>query len=178
MITEAERRFALKQLDQSRIRLLGILEGLSSAQLSYRPEPGCWSIAENVEHVVIVEKRLIGATEKVLQESPDVSDRCLKSDAEVVWLVGTVVDKLRAPDRVLPTLRWPVETLADEFETVRNHTRDFTSKTDGDLRHHFLPHPYFGDFDCYQWLLAAGAHCNRHSAQSEIIKISQRFPRP
>jgi uncharacterized damage-inducible protein DinB len=177
MLTHAERSFAVKQLDQSRTRLLQVLDGLSADQLLYRPEPGRWSIAENVEHLVVVEKRLVDAISKLLNEPADLSKTCSMSDAEVVWRIGTVVDRVQSPDRALPTLRWPAETLLHEFETARQHTREFTSTTGGDLRHHFIPHFLFGDFDCYQWLLLIGAHCNRHSAQSEAVKASSTFPR-
>lgn len=176
MITQAERTFALKQLDQSRRRLLQTLDGLAPEQLLYRAEPGRWSIAENVEHLVVVERRLIGAIAKILEEAPDLSKQSAISDAELVWQVGTVVEPLKAPERALPTLRWPAETLVQEFETVRRQTRDFTSDTNGDLRRHFIPHPFFGDLDCYQWLLTIGAHCNRHSAQSEAVRARRSFP--
>ena len=176
MITQSERDFALRQLDQSTERLGRVVEGLSLDQLSYRPEPSRWSIAENVEHLVVVERRIVGAIEKLLQEAPDMARQCVMCDAEVVWRITTVAEPLQAPERVVPTLRWSLEALLPEFETTRQHTREFTSATVGDLRHHFIPHPYFGDFDCYQWLLAAGAHCNRHSAQSELVKASRGFP--
>ena len=172
MITDAERAFAVKQLDQSRGRLLRILQGLSPEQLLYRPDPERWSIAENVEHLTVVEKRLIGGIDKMQQEPPDLSRQCALCDAEVVWLIGNVVNPVKAPERVLPTLRWPVETLVQEFETTRQGSRDFTSTTSGDLRHHFIPHPFFGDLDCYQWLLAIGAHCNRHCTQSEAVRAT------
>lgn len=176
MITQSERTFAVKQLDQSRQRLLRILKGLSPDQLLYRPEPERWSIAENVEHVVMVEKRLVGAIDKLLQEPADFSKQSAVSDAELVWQVSTVVEPLKAPDRAQPSLRWPAETLLQEFETARQQTRDFTSATMGDLRHHFIPHPFFGDLDCYQWLLVIGAHCNRHSTQSEAVRAYRSFP--
>jgi uncharacterized damage-inducible protein DinB len=172
MITTAERTFAIKQLDQSRTRLLRVLEGLSPEQLLYRPGPGRWSIAENVEHVIVVEKRVQGAIEKLLQEPPDLAKQCCMSDAEIVWQISTVREPVQAPERALPTSRWPAESLLQEFETTRRQTRDFTQTADGDFRKHFLVHPLFGDFDCYQWLLAIGAHCNRHCTQSEAVKQS------
>jgi hypothetical protein len=176
MITQSERTFALKQLDQSAGRLHRILEGLSPDQLLYRPQPGRWSIAENVEHLVVVENRVVGAIDKLLQEPADLSKQPAAFDAELIWQVGTVVEPLQAPDRALPALRWPAETLLQEFKAARRHTRDFTSATAGDLRHHFIPHPFFGELDCYQWLLVIGAHCNRHSAQSEAVKACRSFP--
>jgi uncharacterized damage-inducible protein DinB len=176
-MTSEEREFAIKQLDQTRERLLSVLHGLSRDQLLYRPEPGRWSIAENVEHLVVVEKRLVSAIDKLLQEPPDLSKRCSMDDSEVLRQIGTVVNRVQAPERSLPTSRWPAEELSHEFETTRQRTREFTSAVQGDLRHHFIAHYLFGDFDCYQWLLLIGAHSNRHSAQSEAVKASPGFPR-
>jgi len=176
-MTPAEREFALTQLDQSRERLLSILHELSRDQLLYRPEPGRWSIAENVEHLIVVEKRLVGAVARLLQEPPDLSRQCEIEDGELIRKVGTVVSPVQAPAHTLPTLRWPAEELSREFETARQHTRDFTSAANVDLRHHFMPHFVFGHLDCYQWLLLIGAHCNRHSAQCEAVKAGPGFPR-
>ncbi len=176
MITQAERNFAIKQLDQSRGRLLRLIEGLSPEQLLYRTEPGRWSIAENVEHVVVVERRLLGAMEKLLQEAPDYSKQCDMTDAEVVWRISTITDRVQAPERALPTSRWPAQALSQEFETLRQQTRDFVSATEGDLRRHFINHFLFGDLDCYQMLLLLGAHCNRHCTQGEAVKVSRGFP--
>jgi hypothetical protein len=176
-MTVAERELALKQLDQTRERLICVLHGLTRAQLLHRPGPSRWSIAENVEHLVVVEKRLLSAIERLLQEPPDLSKRCAMDDGEVIRQVGTVVKRGQSPAHSLPTLRWPPEELLQEFETARQHTREFTSAVQGDLRHHFISHFIFGNLDCYQWLLLIGAHSNRHSAQSEAVKGSPNFPR-
>jgi hypothetical protein len=176
MMTSTEREFALNQLDQSRERLLRAVHGLSSPQLLFRPEPGRWSIAENIEHLVVVEKFLVGAIEKLLLEPPDISKRPSLEDAQVIAKVGTVVDRVQAPPRALPTSRWPTEELLREFQTARRRTCDFVSAADGDLRHHFIPHFVFGDLDCYQWFLLIGAHCHRHTTQSEAVKASPAFP--
>lgn len=176
MISQAERTFAIKQLDQSRKRLLRVVEGLTPEQLLYRPDAGKWSIAENVEHLILVERRLVGAIEKLLPEPPDLSKQCSMLDAEVVWQVGNVVNPVQAPERALPSLRWPAQDLLQEFETARQQTRDFIGAIQGDLRHHFINHFLFGDLDCYQWFLLIGAHCNRHCAQSETVKFSRAFP--
>ena len=177
MITPDERQFAIQQLDQTRELLQRVLRGLSRDQLLYRPGQGCWSIAENVEHLVVVEKRLVSALERLLQEPPDLSKRCAMDDGEVIRQVGTVVKRVQSPAHSLPTLRWPAEELLQEFERARQHTREFTSAVQGDLRHHFISHFLFGNLDCYQWLLLIGAHSNRHSAQSEAVKVSPNFPR-
>ena len=60
-MTSAERELLLKNLAESRERLLRMAKNLSREELHYRPAPGRWTVAECVEHIVTVEKRLLGA---------------------------------------------------------------------------------------------------------------------
>jgi len=176
MISPAEREFAVMQLDQTRDALLRLLHGLSRDQLLYRCDPARWSIGENVEHLMLVEKRLVGGITKTLETLPDPSRRCAMSDSGVLHVVANVEQALESPPNFQPELRWPAESLPREFEVVRQHSRHFVCTVDGDLRRHFIPHPFYGDFDCYQWLLVIGAHCHRHTAQSEAVKAHHSFP--
>jgi DinB superfamily len=176
MITPAEREFALKLLDDTRDGVLRMLDGLSPEQLLYRPELGRWSVAENMEHVIVVEKRLVPAIEKLLLDPPDLTTQCAMDDQEVLRQIGTVVQRVQSPERSLPTSRWPAEELLREFEAARQYTRNFVSSTNGDLRHHFIRHFLFGDFDAYQWLLLIGCHSSRHTNQSKGVIASPNFP--
>jgi DinB superfamily len=177
MMTAGERQFVLELLDETQGRVLRLLEGLSAEQLLYRPESDCWSVAENVEHVVVTERRLVTGIEKLLQGPPDPATQCSLTDDEVLRRVGTVVKPIQAPEFVVPTLRWPAETLSREFAATRTRTRDFASATTADLRRYFIQHFVFGHLDGYQWLLLIGAHAQRHSAQAEKVKASPGFPK-
>ena len=177
MMSAAERNFVIRQLDQSRKRLVLILAGLTEDQLLYRPRRERWSIAEIVEHLVTVEERVLAAVEKLLAQPPDVIKQSSMGDAEVVWRLTSVVDPIRAPEQVVPNMRCPPETLPERFEIARRNTREFVSTTAGDLRRHFIHHFVFGDLDCYQWLLLLGSNCNRHCAQAEMVSFSPGFPR-
>ena len=176
MITPAEREFALKLLDDTRDGVMRMLDGLSCEQLLYRPEPGRWSIAENVEHVIVVEKFLVPAVEKLLLDPPDLTTQPAMDDQEVIRQIGTVVKRVESPRRALPTSRWPAEELSRELEAARRYTRNFVSSTNGDLRHHFIRHFLLGDFDTYQWLLLIGCHSRRHTNQSKGVIASPNFP--
>jgi hypothetical protein len=39
-----------------------------------------------------------------------------------------------------------------------------------------IPHPFFGFWDGYHWLLAAAAHGSRHAGQIAEIKSHPDFP--
>jgi uncharacterized damage-inducible protein DinB len=177
MITPAEREFVLRLLDETQGRVLSLLRMLSADQLLYRPRAECWSVAENVEHLIVTERRLVGAIEKLLQEPPDLEKQCSLTDSEVLRQVGSVVNPVQAPVHALPTLRWPAESLSREFETTRQRTRNFAVATTADLRRYFIRHFLFGDLDGYQWLLLIGAHAQRHGAQAEGVKASPGFPK-
>lgn len=176
MITPSERELVLQLLDATQARVLKLLNGLSAEQLLYRPQPGCWSVAENVEHLIVTERRVVGAVEKLLLGPADIQTRCSLTDDEVLRKVGAAVNKVQAPPYALPTLRWPAEALGREFATTRASTRDFASATTADLRRYFMRHFLFGDLDGYQWLLLIGAHSQRHSAQAEAVRDSPSFP--
>ena len=176
MIAPGEREFVLNLLDETQARVLKLMQGLSLDQLLYRPEPGCWSVAENVEHLAVTEQRLVTGIEKLLQGPPDLATQCSLSDAEVLRKVGTVVNRIQAPAVVVPTSRWSLESLPQEFASVRARTREFAGTTKADLRRYFIRHFVFGDLDGYQWLLLIGAHAQRHSAQAEAVKASPGFP--
>lgn len=178
-MTSAERESLLKNLEESRERLLLMAQGLSREQLHYRPSPSRWTVAECVEHIVTVEGRLLGIIHKILEKAPDSSKRSAmegKDDAMVDGAAGRVA-RFQAPEVLMPTGRWPDEQLLKEFEAVRQHTRDFAATTCADLRRYFYKHPVFGELDLYQWLLLIAAHCDRHRAQSEEVMASPGTPR-
>ncbi len=178
-MTSAERETALKNLAESRERLLRMAQGLSREQLHYCAAPGRWTVAECLEHIVTVEGRLLGRIQKVLEIGPDDSKRSALEGQDDALVAGTVgrVARFQAPEPLVPTGRWPDEQLLPEFEAARQRSRDFAASTRADLRRHFFKHPVLGELDLYQWLLMIAAHCDRHRAQSEEVMASPGFPR-
>ncbi len=178
-MTSAERESLLKNLGESRERLLRMTQGLSGEQWHYRPAPGRWTVAECVEHIATVEGRVLGSIQKTLETGPDSSKRSAlegKDDTMVADVAGRVT-RFQAPEFLAPTGRWPDAQLVKEFEMARHQTRDFAASTGADLRRHFYKHPVIGELDLYQWLLLIAAHCDRHRAQSEEVMASPGFPR-
>ena len=178
-MTSAERETLLKQLEESRERLLRMAQGLTREQLHYCPAPGRWTVAECLEHIVTVEERLLERIQNSLEKGPDSSKRSAfegQDDAMGADVAGRVT-RLQAPEVVVPTGRLADDELLKEFEKARKRTREFAATTDADLRRHFFKHPVFGEMDLYQWLLLTAAHCDRHRAQSEEVMASPGFPR-
>jgi uncharacterized damage-inducible protein DinB len=179
-LTSTERESLLKNLAESREHLLRLVQGLSREQLHHRsPARGRWTVAECVEHIAIVEGRVLGSIQKTLEPGPDSSKRSAmqgQNDALVANVAGRVT-RIQGPDVLAPPGRWPDEQLLKEFEAARHQTLDFTASIAADLRRHFFKHPVLGELDLYQWLLLSAAHCDRHCAQSEEVMASPGFPR-
>jgi uncharacterized damage-inducible protein DinB len=176
-MTPGEREALLKNLAESRERLLRVAERLSSEQWHYRPAPDRWSVAECVEHITTVEGRVLGLIQKTLESGPDASKSNAMKDEALFADVAGRVTRFQAPEMLRPTGRWPCEELLKEFEGARQRTREFAGSTEAELRQHFFRHPVLGELDLYQWLLLVTAHCDRHRAQSEEVMGSAGFPR-
>jgi hypothetical protein len=175
-MTPAEREGITAYLAETREHLLRTARNLSPTQLRYKPAPERWSVAECLEHIVLVEDLVLGNINNALQQAAGSSTPAFGDDG----LRQIVVDRstrVKGPDRLMPTGRWPHEQLLGEFEAARKRTADFVGATNAQLRQHGFPHPIFGHLDCYQWLLLVGAHGERHRAQAEEVIADAGFPR-
>src|ERR1700730_9555651 len=72
-ITPAERERLTNYLAETRERLLRAIKHLSWAQLDYKPASDRWSVAENVEHISIVENLVLERIKKAFEGSIDPS---------------------------------------------------------------------------------------------------------
>ncbi|HEY2461508.1 MAG TPA: DinB family protein [Candidatus Acidoferrum sp.] len=177
-MTPTERESILKDLASSRDRVLDIVQGLSPAQANFRPRAERWSVAENVEHVIVVEQRVLAGVQRILNDPAHtpLAGAFEGQDAKIVGMIAVVDKPLAAPDPVRPTGRWQGTELLREFEQTRKTTGDFVASTQADVKARCFPHPFFGPMSCYQWLLAISAHTNRHYAQIQQVKSASGFP--
>jgi hypothetical protein len=175
-MTPAERERALADLAETREQYCRLAQSLSRTQLHHRPAPDRWSVAEALEHIIVVEGRVFDRIGAALQQPPRASESAMQ-DEHLVQLTAGRTGKLKAPEPLIPSGRWPEDRLLEEFERVRGRCVEFARTTNIDLRQHGFPHPFFGDLDCYQWLLLVPAHCRRHLAQAEEVMADPNFPR-
>jgi hypothetical protein len=178
MIAPAEREVMMARLTETRDLVRRTVEGLSPAQLQYRPAPDRWSVAENLEHMTLVEQRILAGLVRTLDEPLDATKKSALTDEQLFQNFGRVTQPLSAPEPMRPTSRWPLDDLLKEFDAARRRTIEFAATACGkDLRHHFMPHPFFGELDCYQWFILAAGHSARHCHQCAGVKSSAGFPR-
>jgi hypothetical protein len=173
-----ERQTILDQFAAGEARFLALAEDLTPEQWHFRESPERWSIAEIFEHVILVERRVLGGIQKNLASGapPAESVADPAKDAEIAARVRTRTQKLQAPEAARPSRQWAASGLTTEFRKARANSTHFTSETTGNLRGYSMKHIAFGDIDCYQWLVVLAGHTDRHAQQIEEIKSDPAFP--
>jgi DinB superfamily len=176
-MTESEREFATKQLQEGRDAVLRAIDGLADAQVRFKPQPDRWSIADCVEHLAAAEDLLF---DLIAKGAPN-PDGVPLDPAKEGRLVAAIVDRSRkfaAPAALRPHAHFESPAAAvKHFCDSRERSLAYTRGCSDDLRRLFTPHPLLGEIDCYRCLLLLALHPTRHAAQIEEIKQHPQFPR-
>ena len=178
-VTEQERTYAIDSLANTKTTLHQSLAGLSDAQLTYKPSPDRWSIAECVEHIVLVDKGIFGAIQKGMSypANPEKRAEIKYSDVDVIKAVRSRAVTLPAPDPFVPTGRFGSTSVAlDAFDQQREAIIAYVKTVTDDLRTHYFRHIALGWLDVYQAILVLAAHGERHRKQIEDVKNTPGFP--
>jgi hypothetical protein len=187
----AKNGLTAEELDQARLlveqahaAVVGATKGLSAAQWNFKPAPDRWSIAENLEHVVNVQDRVLGPVLDNLTQAPAPSpsvDRALV-DSIVIHQFPSRLGKFPSPEFVRPVAPVP-EDLLQRLAANRERFCERLISTP-ELRDHVLPSPplkaiskgVYDVMDGYQWILGAAAHTQRHVMQMLEVKANLAFP--
>ncbi len=169
-ITTASRHLAI-----TRGCLVESVSGLCAAQWNFKPQNDAWSIAENMEHLVLIEGR-VHAIIGNMSNAPESESggKQIEMDNIVLNQVSKRTIKVKAPAAVCPTGRWSGPEALQLFIKSREQTIQLLGAPL--LRGRVMPHPFFGPWDGYQWLLAVGSHTARHTDQIREIKADPNFP--
>jgi hypothetical protein len=172
-------------LSQTRDAALGSVAGLSEAQWNFQPSPDRWSIAKILEHVVVVQERVLAIVRDQLPAGapPPPDQNAQLVDAIVINQFPNRLMKANAPEFLEPS---GDRTIADVRDRLQTNTRRLAEclETIPDLRRHVLDAPPLkfiskGEYtvmDGYQWILAASAHAERHTKQILEVKANPQFP--
>jgi hypothetical protein len=167
---------ACSYLEDTRDALVESTAGLSDRQCEFKQSPDRWSIAEIIEHLVIVEQR-VHAIIGNLSDAPEppAGWEQAEVDALVLREVPSRSTRLTAPAQICPSQHWSIAEALEHFCNSREVTLQLLS-SGFSLRGHVFAHPVLGPWDGYQWLVAAGAHTARHTEQIREVKSSAGFP--
>ena len=173
-LTVTERQHLVAHLETTAAWLSDEVSGLTAAQIAFQPDADAWSIAQVVDHLVVVAPIYWRDLQAAL-ERPAGGRTSGMSDADVLWYG---IDRTRR-EQAIPGER-PAGDLRDmpaALATYRKHhdrLLQYIRTTSDDLRGHIVQRQ---GCDAYQWALLISTHEQRHILQIREIKANPRFPK-
>jgi hypothetical protein len=162
----------LEEIDRTRERLYRRVEGLSEEQANMRSLPNAWTPGEIVEHLSLLEDRLLRMMTVMLTKA----EGAKKADAPAgmkpfsldKFIERASVEKYTAPEAVTPAGK---ATLAESLAALRRSREELHALRPRieatDLSSVTYPHPAFGPLNFYEWMALIGMHEERHLRQAE-----------
>jgi hypothetical protein len=166
-------------IDETRARLYKLAEGVSDAQAATRPNQNAWTITEIIEHLSIIESRLVQMMTMMLTKAE--SNGAGKKDAPVriepfsfdELAARSRNEKYTAPEPLRPSGKI---SLAEGLASLRRSREELHAMRPRievtDLSTLTYPHPVFGPINFYGWLAFIGLHEERHLRQAEALLSS------
>jgi hypothetical protein len=179
-ISSADRARIVRDLEQSDEHFQAAVRGLTPAQWNFKPGPARWSIAEVSEHLTLVEQGLGGMVRGGLKPIPAFSaDSAAKLEAAVRGLYGNRTRKMTSPEGFVPTHKWATQAeLMSAYNDARRSNLEYVRTTKDPVRARGVEHAAFGTaIDGTHWLVAIGAHMERHLQQIEEVKRAEGYPK-
>jgi hypothetical protein len=170
----------VEALARTRDAFVAATDELSEAQYRFTPAPETWSIGQIIEHVALVELRMLDVIGKLPQAEPPSASKT-RGDARFERLDTHVPTRAQrrivAPETLVPKGTWasPALSLA-AFVEARSRTIAATLAVTPEALEHVLPHRSLGEFDLEEWAYFTAMHCARHTAQVLEIKGAAAFP--
>jgi len=178
-MTDEERKFAVKYLNDTQNDMLKLMKGLSEEQLNFKPNAESWSVSECLKHIAISEQNLWAAfVETALGTDPDPSKRSEvgMSDEQLMGLIESRAQKVQTRAPFEPQNKpEPTKEVIKEFKKLRGEHIKWTKKSSDDLRNRYGQLP-FGTIDAYQALLFMAGHTKRHTDQMREVMADANFP--
>ena len=165
------------ELDRARSGLLAVVEGMSAEASGQRANPDGWSVAETVEHLMIVEQgigRLLGKLAKQADAlGPETATTSVSASIDRLKLTDAT-RRIRSPAAVAPTGNVSLAEALTGLHEGRKRLLDLLQRVNGRAVGVLAaPHPLFGELTFYQWLLFLARHEERHTRQ--IVETMRRL---
>jgi DinB superfamily len=106
--------------------LLESVGGLSPAQWNFKPNSETWSIAENLEHIVLIENGIHAIIERMNEPFEPVSESDRRGmDEFILTQIPKRSRKVKASENVCPTGRWSGPEALEQFIQSRGTKHPF-----------------------------------------------------
>jgi uncharacterized damage-inducible protein DinB len=172
-MTTIERSRLVAHLEMTSGWLIDEVSGLSPEQLAFRPAPASWSIAEVLDHLVVVGPIYWQDLQNALKGPAGRETN--NTDLDLLWYGIDRTAREKAIPGEVPTGK-PRSLTALLADYRRAHARllDYARTTNDDLRAHYVTRQ---GCDAYQWALLISTHEQRHILQIREIKTNTAFPK-
>jgi hypothetical protein len=180
VISKAERKKAADFLMETKKGVWDATQGLSPAQLAWKPAADRWSVEDCMKHIAQAEQMLWQMIDGGLKTpaTPEKRGDVKMKDDDVIKNLEDRTSKIKTFPALEPQ-NIPFKTTAEAWESF-NKSRDmlvgYVNNNSDDLRNHIYALPV-GAFDGYQMILFIGAHSNRHMQQINEVKADPNFPK-
>ncbi|MEJ5960831.1 DinB family protein [Pedobacter immunditicola] len=172
--------FLLNYYQQTFDALQKSVEGLSEAQLNFKPAADRWSISQCLEHIVMTEQMIFDFAKKGMEApaNPERKKDVKMKDEDVIKGVTDRSFKAKAPENIVLKGKYLDANIA--LTDLQNSRKAVLGYLDSvsveDLRNHIGDSP-MGPVDSYQALLFLAGHTARHTAQIDEVKADVNFPK-
>jgi uncharacterized damage-inducible protein DinB len=168
-------REVMDYLGDRRIELRRAVGDVPVALRNRRPAPERWSVVEVLEHVALVEERIVQLFTAQLADARAKGLGPERDSSPVLPTFNTsqLADRTRrlvATEAAQPRGAVDVGWAWERLERAREATHDALRSADGlALAEVVAPNPVLGALNLYQWILFIGGHEARHTGQIREI---------
>lgn len=164
-----------RYLDEQHAALLAATAAIPGDKQSISPAVNAWSVAQIVEHLFLLERRLIPVFTKLIAEA---RDRGLSLDTDTSSVLhafdpGRFLDRTRkivTREATRPTGTLSVAAGLEALAAARHDLKAIVLSADGlALGTVVQAHPAFGTLNLYEWIAFLGAHTARHVMQIQEV---------
>jgi DinB superfamily len=164
-----------EKLSEAQSVFLRAADAIPSDQWNKKPSKGEWSAAEVVAHLVMVERAVVSAADRVTQKAPKPVS-VLKRMHLPLWLVEARLIRRKTPIPLDGTLIGSKEEMLGELRAARERALAFLEETENrDLGVYGWRHVFLGTLNFYEWFELIAAHELRHTKQ--LKEIARRLPK-
>lgn len=164
----------LAHLEMTEAWLASEVDGLSDAQLAWRPSPDAWSVKDVVEHLGIAEPQYWTQLQNSLKV-PASGFKSETTDAAILWYGIDRTNRQQTGEARVPDGRFANAAAAlASFRELRATMVGQAKTSQDDYRGRKLLE---GNMDVYQWFLMISTHSQRHILQVREVKASAGFPK-
>ena len=176
-LNKKERKTLITEMKESRTAFLNSINGLSNTQLDYVPAEGKSSIRQYAVQVMNTQGQVYEKIDALMKQSSNSRERIqIKwTDEEIPTGISYWLDKQMEPGTIDKIMN--LQPLIGNFTRERTRQVNYVKTTTEDLRNHVMPHPFFGQLDCYQWLLVLSHQCKEVAGLIEKVKNDPGFPK-